>query len=494
MSAEMLTRYAGWPVIAGAGLAGLSTALHLDGPCVVLSPSPLGENAASSLAQGGIAAALGPGDSPALHAQDTLAAGAGLCDPAIVRTMTQAAPDAVRTLLEWGVPFDRHTSGALDLHLEAAHSRARIAHAAGDGSGAAIMRALIARVRATPRIIVLEGASLRALDVHENRLRGIWVGLSYIPTSACVIASGGVGALYAEATSPSGNRGLGLAIAARAGARMADMEFVQFHPTALDIGDRPGRRPLVSEAVRGAGAALIDETGERFTDELASRDVVSRAIAAHLHEGHRVFLDARKVLAGHFAQHFPTIAASCAAIGIDPDLNPIPVRPAVHYHMGGIEVDARGRSSISGLWAAGEAACTGLHGANRLASNSLLEAFVTGQSVAQDLNAISLPNAHHVADAPPALTSAHDYGRLMSAEAGILRNEAGLSKLRRRLSSDALQDDHALVGAFIAHAALQRRESRGSHWRTDYPERTAPHRNSFILADLPLHATSLEYA
>lgn len=477
-------KLAGQPVIAGGGLAGLSVALHMDGPCIVLTPTPLGTDAASSLAQGGIAAALGPGDSPALHAADTLAAGAGLCDPDVVRAMTEAAPNAVQQLADWGVAFDRRTDGSFDLHLEAAHSHPRIAHGWGDRSGAAIMDALIRRIRETPRITVLEGASLEAVHAPEGRVEGVWIRHgghdSYLPTGACVIASGGVGALYTEATSPRGNTGRGLAVAIRAGAALGDMEFVQFHPTALDTG-RAGQRPLISEAVRGAGAVLIDETGARFTEELAPRDVVARAIAAHRRAGHRVFLDARLALGAKFAAHFPGITQVCRAEGIDPATMPIPVAPAVHYHMGGIAVDGHGRSTLAGLWACGEAACTGLHGANRLASNSLLEAFVTGRNVAGDIANHPLSTTHSPALSPPTLHQPPlhqhgDVGRLMSAEAGLLRDEAGLTRLLNALAPRVAMDDHALIGALIAQAAWHRRESRGSHWRSDFPQTGLPQR------------------
>lgn len=479
MGEDTLEGLSGLPVIVGAGLAGLSAALHYGGTCVVLSPGPLGTGAASLLAQGGMAAAIGPEDSPLLHGADTLAAGAGLCDEAVVKSMVAQARDAVTTLIRWGVAFDRDAAGALDLHLEAAHSRPRILHSAGDGSGGAIMAALVDLVRQTPRIIVLEGVTLRAIDAPEGAVRGVWLRWHgsdrWLSTPSCVIATGGVGALYTAATSPVANSGHGLAVAARAGARLADMEFVQFHPTALDNG-APGQRPLVSEAVRGAGAILVDETGARFTEELAARDVVARAVTAHHRAGHRVFLDARPALGDRFPERFPAVAALCMRHGIDPTRQPIPVRPAAHYHMGGIAVDRRGRSSITGLRACGEAACTGLHGANRLASNSLLEAFLGGGAVAGDLEARHQAAAPVPAPVAPPLCTRRAIGAWMSDDAGILREEARLSRLLNRLTPLAATDDHALVGALIARSALTRRESRGSHWRVDYPAQIAPQR------------------
>ncbi|GBQ29941.1 succinate dehydrogenase flavoprotein subunit [Gluconacetobacter sacchari DSM 12717] len=471
---------AGQPVIAGGGLAGLATALLMDRPCVLLSPAPLGRDAASALAQGGIAAAIGADDTVALHVADTLAAGAGLCVPDAVSAIVGAGPDAVAGLRALGVVFDPGADGRPDLHLEAAHCRARIAHAGGDGTGAETMRALVARVRATPRVTVLEGARLRRLVVRDGRVAGVEIVqggvVVALPTAACVIATGGVGALFPATTSPPGGQGLGLACAARAGAVLRDMEFVQFHPTALAGGPDGAPRALVSEAVRGAGAILVDETGACFTDGLAPRDVVARAIAAHLAAGHQVLLDARAATRGDFARHFPGIARACAARGLDPDRQPIPVRPAVHYHMGGIETDLNGRSSVPGLWACGEAASTGLHGANRLASNSLLEAFVCAGFVARDLDAVSLPVPRSLGEPVPDAGDGVDLADLhacLGRAAGILRDEAGLARAARMLAPHVATDDRALVGAMLCLAALERRESRGGHSRTDYPA-TAP--------------------
>jgi L-aspartate oxidase len=398
--------------VVGAGIAGLMTALELaPRPVVVISKGPLGAEGSTLWAQGGLAAALGPDDSPALHAADTTAAGDGLCDSAIVERFATEAPRAIERLASLGVCFDRTRDGGFALGLEAAHSRRRIAHSAGDGAGREVMRALVAAARATPSIEVLEGYEARRLVVEDNAVIGVLAvgpsGPALLPADSVVIATGGVGGLYEDSTNPPGNFGQGLALAARAGAVLADMEFVQFHPTALDVARRP--MPLVSEAVRGEGAILVDDAGERFMAaipgaDLAPRDVVARAIAARRAKGRRVFLDARASIGARFEARFPVIAEACRAAGVDPVREPIPVRPAQHYHMGGIAVDAEGRSSITGLWACGEAACTGLHGANRLASNSLTEAAVFASFVARSIEGAPLrrPARLHAALAPPA--------------------------------------------------------------------------------------------
>ncbi len=486
----MRSDLAGCPVIVGGGLAGLMTALRLaPQPVILLAKVPLTEGAASAWAQGGIAAAVGEDDRPSLHAADTLAAGDGLTDPSVASRIAAAAPAAIIELERRGVVFDRDPAGRLALGLEAAHARRRIVHVAGDGSGAAIMRALVAAVRATPSITVIEGLEARRLLVDDRGVAGV---LAAGPSDACllpsrrvVLATGGLGGLYAHTTNPLGAIGQGLALAARAGATLADMEFVQFHPTALDVGLDP--MPLVSEAVRGEGAVLVDETGARFVaahdqkggrGELEPRDVVSRAVAAHIAAGHRVFLDARGSLGAGFAEHFPGITARCRAAGIDPVRQPIPVRPAVHYHMGGIVVDAEGRSTVEGLWACGEVAATGLHGANRLASNSLLEAVVMAGAVAMSITGTqtaSLPPPRPIA--LPAAPRADSLRGLVSETLGVVRDRAGLERAVDRLQLPAFTGgaaaDPSLVALMIATAALAREESRGGHWRADFPQ-TSP--------------------
>jgi L-aspartate oxidase len=479
-------------VIVGGGVAGLMTALHLAPmPVVMLVKAKLQTEASSVWAQGGVAAAVGPDDDPALHLADTLRAGDGLCVEDVARRVTAAGPAAIETLLRYGVRFDRGPAGALQLGLEAAHARRRIVHAAGDGTGREIMRALAAAVRETPSITVLEGVEARRLLLTGGAVSGVLAasatGTVLLPTGRVVLATGGVGGLFLHTTNPRGSFGQGLALAARAGAALADMEFVQFHPTALDVGGHP--LTLVSEAVRGEGATLIDETGARFMAgvpgaELAPRDVVARSVWRHLGDGHRVFLDARAALGSAFAEHFPAIAAACAAAGVDPARQPIPVRPAAHYHMGGIAVDLQGRSTLPGLWACGEVAGTGLHGANRLASNSLLEAVVCAEWVAGSVAAA--PRGCSVAGAPrgcdrpqrhaavPVASDPALIRPILSAAAGVLREHDGLAdgiaSLLPLACSVGPAADPALVAMLIAVAALRRRESRGGHFRSDFPE------------------------
>ena len=480
----------GQPVIAGSGLAGLIVALRLaPRPCVLLSAAPLATEASSAWAQGGIAAAVGPDDAPALQVADTLAAGDGLCDAEAVRRIIEAGPEAIATLAALGADFDRSPDGELALGLEAAHSRRRIVHASGDGTGREVMRALVEAVRRTPSITVLEGASLVRLLVGGGAVRGAEIRIDgrvmRLRSAQVVIATGGIGGLFLATTNPLGSTGAGAAIAARAGAALADLEFIQFHPTALALPDaRPGQAAgaspmkLISEAVRGEGAVLIDETGARFMEnELAPRDVVSRAVWRHLEQGHRVYLDARAALGARFATRFPGITAACLAEGVDPATMPIPIRPAAHYHMGGIAVDADGRSTLPGLWACGEAACTGLHGANRLASNSLLEAAVCGGRVAEDLIAQVPAHAPAIeAVTPmtprPAADPALDLvRRIMSRDVGVLRDADGLERAVAELSPHAATSDAALLALMTARAALARCESRGGHYRTDHPAR-----------------------
>jgi len=476
----------GRPIIVGAGLAGLLTALRLAPmPVLVLAGAPLGEGAASGWSQGGLAAAVGPDDSTALHLQDTLAAGDGLCEAGVAARVVGEGPDVVARLLALGVAFDRDASGALRLGLEAAHGRRRIVHAA-DATGAAIMRALIAAVRRSASVLVIEGVQARRLIVDNNVVRGVVLTRDghavALRSGRVVLATGGIGGLFAHSTNPRGAIGLGLAMAARAGAELADMEFVQFHPTALDIGADP--MPLVSEAVRGEGATLIDETGTRFMAglgraELEPRDVVARAVWRHIQHGHRVFIDAGASLGPRFAERFPAITAVCRNAGIDPATAPVPIRPAAHFHMGGVATDASGRSSVDGLWAAGEVACTGLHGANRLASNSLLEAAAMAGWVAQDVAGAFITRATHRLAVPQPLVppNAELVRPILSAAAGVLRNgdalATGADRLHTLIQQGGAASDPALVAWEIVTAAQRRTESRGSHFRTDYPAHDA---------------------
>ena len=472
----------GAAVIVGSGLAGLMTALALaPQPVLLLSAAPLGREGSSALAQGGIAASLGTDDDVSLHLADTLAAGDGLSDPDIASAILAAAPAAIERMARLGVAFDRDPGGNIVLGLEAAHGRRRIVHAGGDATGREVVRALTRKVYETPSIAVIESTTARRLIVDGNTVTGLLCetdrGRVIFRTDRVVIATGGIGGLFMHGTNPAGSIGQGLALAARAGAVMADLEFIQFHPTALDRHTVPLK--LISEALRGEGARLVDETGDRFMAdvpgaELAPRDVVARAVWRHLTAGHRVFLDARHGL--DVASRFPTITALCREAGIDPVTQPIPVRPAAHYHMGGICVDRRGRTSIDGLWACGEAACTGLHGANRLASNSLLEAAVCGGWVAQDIAGSASAGRRNVR--PPPDTGigcdAAPVRPILSRAAGVLRDGESLRSAARALHrlavSGGAASDPAVVALMIVISALRREESRGAHARTDFPD------------------------
>ena len=475
-------------VVVGGGVAGLSTALALAPlPVTVLVASPLGTGAATAWAQGGIAAAIGAGDSPAAHAEDTLKAGAGLSEPAVAALVTDAAPQAIGWLAGLGVPFDRDAGGALALGLEAAHSARRITHAGGDATGLKVLETLIAQARRAPHITLHEGARVTGLLTDEaGRVQGVVArcgdgAAEPLAARAVVLATGGLGGLYGGTTNPTGAIGRGLALAGRAGAVLRDMEFVQFHPTAIVCGADP--MPLATEALRGEGAILVNGRGERFMAgvpgrELAPRDVVARAIFAEISRGEPVFLDARPALGARFAARFPAVAALCAGAGIDPVQQAIPVRPAAHYHMGGLKVDTEGRTSLAGLYACGEVASTGLHGANRLASNSLLEAVVFARRIAA---AIGGENAAAVRPSCPAAAEAPELPAadlaalrtLMDADAGVVRQADGLSRVLARLgrlaAAGPVAPDAVAVAIAIAATALKRHESRGGHARADYP-------------------------
>src|SRR5262245_26179686 len=386
-------------VIVGGGLAGLFCALKLaPRPVIVISAAPLGQGASTAWAQGGIAAAVAEGDSPEAHAADTIAVGAGLVDERVALGLAREASARIDDLLRYGVPFDRDLEGRLAVGREAAHSARRIVHVRGDMAGAAIIAALTAAVRKTPSIRILEGFVAENLLTENGAVTGLQIREARDPlpspvvlaSRAIVLATGGIGHLYAVTTNPAEASGLGLAIAARAGAVIADPEFVQFHPTAIMAGRDPA--PLATEALRGEGAILVNEAGERFMAklhplaELAPRDIVARGVFAEIASGRGAFLDATTALGARFSEKFPTVYASCIKAGIDPATQPIPIAPAEHYHMGGIAVDASGRTSLKGLWAGGEVSSTGAHGANRLASNSLLEAVVYAARIAEDID------------------------------------------------------------------------------------------------------------
>jgi L-aspartate oxidase len=472
-------------MVIGAGLAGLSAALAAaPRKVLVLSASPLGDGCASAWAQGGMAAALAPDDHPDLHAADTIAAGAGLCEREAVAILAREGPEAVRRLARLGAPFDRGSDGGFVQSLEAAHGRARVARVGGDGAGAAIMRTLAAAARATPSIEVREGWRARSLLLDiQGRVRGALVevqgSLIEVAADATILATGGLGGLYAVTTNPAAVRGEGMALAALAGAAILDPEFVQFHPTAIDIGADPA--PLATEALRGEGARLVNADGEPFmaryheAAELAPRDVVARAIEAERGAGRGAFLDARAALGNAFPDAFPAVFAACMAAGVDPRTQPIPVLPAAHYHMGGIATDLTGATSLEGLSAVGECAATGVHGANRLASNSLVEAAVWGARAGEAAGHGVRPQGRILVHAPapdlpaPVLTSLRTR---MSRYAGVVRDRAGLSSLLAWLAATraVYGDAPPLIAArLVGEAALARRESRGGHFRADHP-------------------------
>ncbi|SIS82549.1 L-aspartate oxidase [Phaeovulum vinaykumarii] len=487
-------------VIVGAGLAALSAALDLaPRPVLVISPESLGEGASSVWAQGGVAAAVGATDSPADHAADTMRAGAGTVDAAIARLVTAAAPEHIAVLAELGVPFDRDAAGGFVMSREAAHGRPRVVRVKGDQAGAEIMHALIRAVRAAPSVQVAEGVMATDLVVDQGRVAGVRLVRSGAPSgavsvraAAVLLAAGGSGGLFAVTTNPPRVRGQAVGMAARAGAQVADAEFVQFHPTAIDVGQDPA--PLATEALRGEGAVLLNSEGTRFMTavhpdaELAPRDIVARAIFAEHRAGRRPVLDTRAVLGAALLERFPAVAAACREAGIDPVTQPIPVVPAAHYHMGGVATSDRGRASLPGLWVVGEAASTGLHGANRLASNGLLEALVFARRASDDIAAdlgpapasavppvdLTFPATGGVTPDPVLITRLR---RVMSAEVGVLRNGPGLRRALAEIADietaagDCPQLTNMTAAAtLIAAAALARRESRGGHARTDHPD------------------------
>jgi len=484
------TRY----LVVGSGVAGLHTAWRAAdrGEVVVLTKRSLFDSS-TSYAQGGIAAAIGAGDSPALHWRDTLAAGAALCDADAVRVLVEEGPARVRELYRAGADFDVKADGKFKLGKEAAHSRRRIVHAHGDQTGAEVARTLAERVRENPRITVIEKARVLDLIVQDGVVYGVRASVAGqavdIIADATVLATGGCGQIYRYTTNPEVATGDGYAIAHRAGARLADMEFVQFHPTALDTPENP--LALISEAVRGDGAILVNADGKRFMTErhrlaeLAPRDVVAREIFRERAVTGAVFLDARKI--GDFDTRFPGIFALCKARGIDPRTDLIPVTPAAHYMMGGVVVDLQGRSTLERLYACGEVSRTGVHGANRLASNSLLEGLVFAERVARDLATveplsgtvpeIALWTVAQLVDRGAAQVAAGRIRDIMWDDAGIARTAKGLrtavaqlTEIGQRLPEGATEEANMVDTALlIAGAALLRKESRGGHYRADFP-------------------------
>jgi L-aspartate oxidase len=495
-------------VVIGSGIAGLTAALrlkdHVDRVLVVTKEAL--DAGSTQWAQGGIAAALGPGDSPSQHERDTLVAGAGACDAEAVRVLVTEGPDAVHELIALGTNFDLHPNGELSLTREGGHHRDRIAHAGGDATGAEIQRSLIAAVARSPEIDVVEHAlAVDLLLAADGGVAGVTLhvlgegqhdGVGAVHCRAVVLASGGLGQVFSQTTNPPVSTGDGMALAYRAGAVLRDLEFVQFHPTVMWLGpDSRGQQPLISEAVRGEGAFLVDWEGRRFMQgvhelaDLAPRDVVAKAITRLMIEtGHpHMWLDATHLGAAFWERRFPTILATCRRHGVDPVTEPIPVAPACHYASGGVATDLWGRSSLPGLYATGEVACSGVHGANRLASNSLLEGLVFSRRIAEVLPGELRGRVDPVDDPRPAgLVDGGIRKALqeeMTARAGVLRSaeglRAGLDRLGElaagpaaTIGQDAWEATNLLtISTLLAQAALLREETRGSHWREDFPER-----------------------
>ena len=492
-------------LVIGSGAAGLLLALRCasQGQSVALATKGTIEESNTAWAQGGVAAALDlEEDSPLAHFQDTLVAGAGLCDERAAAIVAAEAPQRVDELLRLGVAFDLGSGGALDLTKEAAHSAKRVAHAA-DATGRAISNTLAARALRHPNISVLERSLAVELIVDADGCHGAWLLVdgrlvSVLASAATALATGGSGRIFARTTNPPGATADGLHLALVAGARLADLEFTQFHPTALAVAGAPAL--LVSEAARGEGGIVIDAKGRRFCfdadprGELAPRDVVARAIYRQLQADPAggVWLDLKPIGTPEaIRSRFPNIAAACARFGIDIGSSPIPVSPAAHYHMGGILTDLWGRTAVDSLYAIGECACTGLHGANRLASNSLAECLVFASRAAEDIaKAASSDFGGERATSPPAYVEAcEDVETIRTIAwdaAGLIRDGAhlrsaveqmaSLPRARRPLDRSSLEARSISAAAtHVAKAALLREESRGSHYRSDYPERDDEH-------------------
>ena len=493
---------AGSVLVVGAGLAGLYLALKLaPRPVYVLTSRRSSVGAASAWAQGGIAAALSPEDSAESHAKDTIAAGDGLVDPEIARILATEGPGRVHDLAALGVPFDRKENGELYLSLEAAHSMPRVARVKGDTAGAEIIKIMVKRAQAAAHIEGIIG--WRAESLLQDRNGAIAGALARndegamlgIEADITVMATGGIGGLFAVTTNPRTARGDALGMAAVVGAKLRDMEFVQFHPTAIDIGRDPA--PLATEALRGEGAVLTNAKGERFMQnyheqgELAPRDDVARAIFAEIQADRQPFLDCRKAIGSHFDEEFPTVFESCMRAGIDPRTSLIPVAPAVHYHMGGLATDSYGQTSLDSLIAVGECSSTGVHGANRLASNSLLEAVVFGGRAADYINSREwAERSAGTIRLQPWLSMKSEVSQAlrngMTTKCGVRRNAVKLNELISlidRLIDQVGRANPLIASRIIATAALAREESRGGHFREDFQQEADKAVSSYLTYD-----------
>jgi L-aspartate oxidase len=534
ITGQMLAPSPGWRrdadvVVVGSGVAGVATVLAIrrrlpDARVLLVTKSEL-DDGSTRWAQGGIAAALGPGDTPEQHLADTLTAGAGICDERTVRALVTEGPDAVRRLIALGAEFDREPAGPLALGKEGGHLRRRVAHAGGDATGAEVSRALLAalaRAQASAGLEVIEHAlAIDLLRAADGRAAGITLhvlgegdqdGVGAVHAGAVVLATGGFGQVYSATTNPRVSTGDGLALALRAGATAADLEFIQFHPTVLWLGpNSQGRQPLITEAVRGEGAFLVDRAGRRFMTgqhalaDLAPRDVVAKAVMRVMltEDTDHVFLDGRHLGAEVWEHRFPTILASCRSNGIDPVTELVPVVPAAHYASGGIRTDLNGCTSVPGLYACGETACTGVHGGNRLASNSLLEGLVFAERIAADLapRGVLGGRGEPAQDLRPAglldPSIIRPLQQLMSARAGVLRSGDGLAAAMAELAglgeqfsdkpgAEAWEATNLhLVASGIVTAALARQETRGSHWREDFPETSDAWRGHVLVSAGP---------
>lgn len=519
-------------LIVGAGLAGLYLALKMaPRPCLVIAPHGPGESASSTWAQGGIAAALAPGDTPQAHVDDTIRVGAGLVDRRAAQAICAGGPALVEDLARLGAPFDRDHHGGYALSREAAHSAPRVARVKGDGAGRAIMSAVARAAVAAEHIRLRAGLTAVSLLRRDNGDVGGCLArmadgtLLPIHAHEVILAAGGVGALFGVTTNPAAADGSAIALAARVGVPICDSEFVQFHPTALDFGVDPA--PLATEALRGDGAVVVDAAGCPLTDPLGPRDVVARAVHSAKMSGRGAFLDARGAIGAAFPHRFPAVFAACQAAGLDPRTDMMPIAPAAHYHMGGVVTDLDGRTSVAGLWAVGEAGRTGMHGANRLASNSLLEAGVIAARAAAVLRDGTKPRgklATHAPPPPPVLSASqrHDLRAAMSTHLSVVRDEAGLATLQRAVLTMASPADgqkpkqnpgqkpetnlgqnlgqnedqapeHSrwpplelpnpvLTALIMCTAARARRASCGAHWRSDAHGQTAAHPGAVISA------------